>query len=118
MDINFPEEVPLLGFYYHYKHDPTGEINNYAYEVIGVGFHTEEDARPGEEHFLIYRPLYEKAGVYIASKKLGIPCFDNSPLSMWMEMVGEGDQTVPRFQKINDPHTITELDHFRDEMYS
>ena len=78
-----PKKVPELGFYYHYKHDPSGSVNNYAYEVVGVGFHTEDDAREGEEHFVIYRPLYE-ASVYKASKTFNIPCFDNRPLEMWM----------------------------------
>lgn len=51
--LKIPKKVPEVGFYYHYKHDPTGSVNNYAYEVVGVGFHTEDDAREGEEHFLI-----------------------------------------------------------------
>lgn len=33
--------MPEKGYYYHYKHDSEGEINNYAYEVIGVGLHSE-----------------------------------------------------------------------------
>jgi len=108
--------VPEPGFYYHYKHDPAGTVNNYAYEVIGVGFHTEDDARPGEEYFLVYRPLYE-AYVYKASKELGIPCFDNRPLEMWMEDVEKNGKTIPRFTRITDSKTITELMKIRDEMY-
>jgi len=38
--MNFPKNVPEKAFHYHYKHDPKGEVNNYAYEVIGVGIHT------------------------------------------------------------------------------
>lgn len=35
--------TPELGFYYHYKHDPTGAVNNYAYEILNIGHHTEID---------------------------------------------------------------------------
>jgi hypothetical protein len=116
MPLPMPERVPEAGFYYHYKHDPNGAVNNYAYEVLGVGFHTEDDTRPGEEHFLIYRPLYE-ASVYKASRELGVPCFDARPLKMWMENVEKDGQTTPRFRKIDDPAIIAELAKVRDEMY-
>jgi hypothetical protein len=54
-----PSKVPEKGFYYHYKHDSNGSINNYAYEVIGVGHHTEEE----NAHFVVYWPLYKEAFV-------------------------------------------------------
>ena len=117
MSLPMPKSVPKLGFYYHYKHDSSGPINNYAYEVLSVGFHTEDDARPGESHFLIYRPLYE-ASVYKASKELGIPCTDARPLEMWMENVTKEGKTFPRFQKITDEKTISILKAIRDKMYS
>ncbi|MBA3732984.1 DUF1653 domain-containing protein [Patescibacteria group bacterium] len=110
-----PKRVPELGFYYHYKHDPS-VVNDHAYEVIGIGFHTEDNAKPGEEHFLIYRPLYNQS-VYTASKELGIACFDNRPLEMWMEEVTKEGKTFPRFQKITDPEIITQLEKIRGEMY-
>jgi len=91
-------------------------LNDYAYEVIGVGFHTEDNARLGEEHFLMHRPLYE-ASVYKASKELGIPCFDNRPLEMWMEEVTKDEKNFPRFQKIKNPEIITQLEKIRGEMY-
>ncbi len=116
MTLPMPERVPEKGLYYHYKHDPEKSINNYAYEVLGVGFHTEDDARIGEEHFLVYRPLYE-AAVYIASQKLGIPCFDNRPLTMWMEDVEYKEEIVPRFRKITDPAIVVELERIREKMY-
>ncbi len=114
--LKIPEKVPEVGFYYHYKHDPSGEVNNYAYEVLGIGFHTEDDAREGEEHFLIYRPLYE-ASVYNASQELGTPCFDARPLAMWMGSVEKDGKTFPRFQKITDPKVISELEKIRADMY-
>ena len=116
MSLQMPQRVPELGFYYHYKHNPNESVNNYAYEVIGVGFHTEENARTGETHFLVYRPLYN-ASVYKASKELGIPCFDNRPLEMWMENVEKDGKKFPRFQKITDPMIILELQKIRGEMY-
>jgi len=115
--LQLPDQVPQQGFYYHYKHDPAGPVGNYAYEVIGIGFHTEDDARPGEEHFLIYRPLYD-AAVYEAAQSLGIPCFDNRPLTMWMGLVEKDGKTFPRFSKIEDPAVIAELEKIRAEMYS
>ena len=116
MSLPIPKRVPEPGFYYHYKHDLNGPVNNYAYEVVGVGFHTEDDTRTGEEHFLVYRPLYE-ASVYKASKELAIPCFDARPLEMWMEEVTKEGRTIPRFQKITDPVIIAELERVKKEMY-
>lgn len=117
MSLILPKRVPELGFYYHYKHDPSGSVNNYAYEVVGVGFHTEDDARPGEEHFVQYRPLYSDAAVYKASQELGVPCFDQRPLEMWMGNVEKGGLTIPRFAKITDPQVVTALEVVRRAMY-
>jgi len=111
-----PKRVPKMGFYYHYKHDPAGSVENYAYEVVGVGFHTEDNTLPGEEHFVVYRPLYESS-VYVCSKELGIPCFDNRPLEMWMEDVTKDGKTFPRFQMITDPAVIAELEKIKERMY-
>lgn len=116
MSLPMPKRVPEVGFYYHYKHDPSGSVNNYAYEVLGVGFHTEDNARAGEEHFVIYRPLYE-ASVCKASKELGVPCFDTRPLEMWMGNVTKDNPTTPRFTKITDEETLAKLREIRDEMY-
>ncbi len=112
-----PKQVPEIGFYYHYKHDTADVVNNYAYEVLSVGFHTESDVRPGEAHFVNYRPLYE-AAVYKASKELGVPCVDTRPLEMWMGSVEKEGETIPRFRKITDPEVIEALSKIRDEMYS
>ena len=29
-DVPPPEQCPEPGYYYHYKHDPNGPLNNYA----------------------------------------------------------------------------------------
>ena len=116
MSLPMPTHAPELGFYYHYKHDSSGAFNNYAYEVIGVGFHTEDETRPGEEHFVIYRPLYD-ATVYKAAKELGVSCFDARPLEMWMGDVTKDGKTFPRFTKITDPVVIVQLEKVLGEMY-
>ncbi len=100
------------GFYYHYKHDPQGSINNYAYEIMGVGHHTEDDCRPEDQHMIVYRPIYE-AFVYKNGKM-----FDLRPISMFTEPVTKDGKTFPRFQKITDPVVIAELVKIRDSMYN
>jgi hypothetical protein len=106
-----PANLPEKGFYYHYKHDPAGLVNNYAYEIIGIGHHTEDDCRPEDQYLMVYRPLYE-AFVYKAGK-----LFDVRPLSMWIENVTKDGKTFPRFSRIEDPLIITELEAIRAKMY-
>lgn len=109
--LKIPDKVPEKGFYHHYKHDPAGSVNNYAYEVMGVGHHTEDDCRPEDANLVVYRPLYESS-VYKAGK-----LFDIRPLEMFMESVTKDGKTFPRFQKITEPDVIAELTKIRDEMY-
>jgi hypothetical protein len=106
-----PAKVPEKGFYYHYKHDPNGPINNYAYEMIGVGHHSENDCRPEDTNMVVYLPLYE-AFVYKAGK-----LFDLRPLEMWMSTVTKEGKTVRRFQRITDPAVIAKLETIKNEMY-
>ncbi len=116
MSLPIPKRVPEAGFYYHYKHDPSKGVQDYAYEVMGVGFHTEDDVRDGEALFLIYRPLYN-ASVYLASKDLAIPCFDARPLEMWMGDVEKDGKVFPRFTKIIDAEVVEQLEKIKSEMY-
>jgi hypothetical protein len=113
MAIEVPKEVPEKGFYYHYKHDPDGPVNNYAYEVIGVGHHTEDDCLVRDMHLVVYRPLYEDAGVYKAGK-----LFDLRPLKMFMEYITKSGKTFPRFKKISDEEVIKELEAIKARMYA
>lgn len=113
MKIPKPEERPEKGFYYHYKHDEDIGVDDYAYEVLGVGCHTEEDCDPEDAFMVVYRPLYSSAMVYRAGK-----LFDVRPLQMFLEDVTKDGKTFPRFTKITDPAIITELTKIRDEMYS
>lgn len=104
-----PAQVPEPGFYYHYKHDANGPENGYAYEVMGVGHHTEEE----QTFMVVYRPLYDWALVY----KLG-KMFDLRPLEMFLEEVQKPEYTGPRFIKIEDQALIERLKAVRDEMYA
>lgn len=103
--------TPERGFYYHYKHDPAGEFNQYAYEVVGVAHHTEDDARPEDEFMVIYRPLYE-AFVYKLGKLL-----DARPLSMFMEEVEKDGMRIKRFTRITDMEVIEKLNAKKKELY-
>lgn len=109
--------IPQPGFYYHYKHDAKDQVNNCAYEVIGVGFHTELKESP-DGHFVTYRPLYPEAHVYQVHKKLGVPCFDIRPLDKWLEPAPSDGITIPRFRMITDKTIIKELTRIRNNMYS
>jgi hypothetical protein len=103
---------PKIGsFYYHYKHDPNGPINNYAYEVINFGHHTEIDGLD-ESAMVIYAPLYPEAGVYKAGRH-----FDVRPLAMFIEEVTKDSKTFPRFQEITDPQVIEKLTQIKEELY-
>jgi hypothetical protein len=112
MEFETPKEVPEKGFYYHYKHNPDGPVNNYAYEVIGVGHHAEDYATVEDMHMVIYRPLYEDAPAYKAGK-----LFYLRPLKMFMEYITKEGKTFPRFKKISDEDVIKELEDARKRMY-
>ena len=102
-----PSHLPKPGFYYHYKHDPEGPEEKYAYELLNVGLHTEE------RYFAaIYRPLYEDAYVYKQGRMYYV-----RPLGMFMETVTKEGREVPRFARITDPELIERLIKRRDQMY-
>jgi hypothetical protein len=101
MEINLPEP----GFYYHYKHDPEKDLNNYAYEVVSSARHTEE-----ENLLVLYRPLYETNWYKPAT-------YNARPLDMFVGEVEKDGKTFLRFTQITDPETITKLTEIRNEMY-
>ena len=102
------------GFYYHYKHDPVGAFNNYAYFIVAPGHHTEAEVSPPPPviNFQTYLPLYDSALVYRMGKFA-----DVRPLEMAMENVEYKGATVPRFKRIEDPDLIARLKTLRNEMY-
>jgi hypothetical protein len=113
-----PKKIPEKGYYYHYKHNPSLAVNNYAYEILGVGIHTEmghdnikNDCRPEDAHMVVYRPIYE-ASVYKAGK-----FFDIRPLEIFIEKVTKDRKTFPRFKKIVNKKIIAKLEKIKREMY-
>jgi len=99
-----PTQSLSKGFYYHYKHDPNGPFNNYAYEVLGVSRHTENRTLS-----MIYRPLYENTYLDVD--------YSNRPLDMALGTIERNGETINRFQKIEDEQLIEKLKEIRDEMY-
>jgi hypothetical protein len=114
--IEQPIEVPKRfnpnGYYYHYKHDPNGSINNYAYRIFGPGHHTEDNARAHEKFMQVYLPLYDTALVYKMGK-----FFDLRPNDMSVEEVEYNGHVVQRFAQITDPAIIAKLHEFYVSMY-
>ncbi|MEK7538356.1 MAG: DUF1653 domain-containing protein [Patescibacteria group bacterium] len=100
-----PTQVPANGFYYHYKHNQAGEINNYAYEVIGLGLHTEE-----RNYTVLYRPLYKNTFLAPAN-------YCARPYDMFIGTVEKDGKIIPRFQKILDPDIIGKLRIIKEGMY-
>jgi len=111
-DVPLPEELPEPGYYYHFKHDPNGRLNNYAYYIYGVGHHTEGDCRPEDAFMQVYRPLYEEAYAY---RNGGL--FDLRPLYMFYQPATWLGREVPRFTKITDPKVIAQLEAIKLRMY-
>lgn len=99
------------GFYYHYKHDPSGAINNYAYEVLNIAHHTEIDGLE-ESAMVVYQPLYSTAAVYQEGKH-----WDVRPLAMFAETVEKNGVTMNRFTRITDETVLEKLNRIRNEMY-
>ena len=106
-----PHQVPEKGFYYHYKHDPYGAVNNCAYEVLGVGVHSEDDGDPRNANMVVYIPIYDCP---LADQ---MHLFQLRPLTEWMGEVEIKGKNVPRFQKISDPDIIKQLVRQRGLIY-
>ena len=102
-----PENLPLSGFYYHNKHDAAGGVTDHAYEMLGVGYHTETG-----EYTVLYRPLYREAFSY-ENGLLGY----NRPLAMFTDTVVKEGVETPRFTGITDPEIMRQLSEARDQMY-
>lgn len=98
-------KIPEKGFYYHYKHDPGGELSNYAYEVVGISRNSED-----KTYGVLYVPLYENT--FLAPADYVV-----RPLEMFMENVEVDGVSVPRFRKITDPETIKALKDLQHHDY-
>lgn len=97
--------LPAPGFYQHYKHDPSGPLHNYMYEVVGWARNTED-----KTFTVLYRPLYENDWFEPAT-------YQSRPLDMFTEEVEKNGEQLPRFKLITDQVLISELIAARDRMY-
>lgn len=106
-------QKPILlvepGYYYHYKHDKDGIVNNYAYEVLNIGHHTE--MKGVKSLMVVYRPLYESF-VYKAGKHL-----DLKPLKMFLSPKIIKGKKVKRYTKITNHNVIAQLNDIKKQMY-
>lgn len=100
MTSSMSTDVPEPGFYYSYKHDPSGEVNNYAYEVRTTGTDTDSGSA-----FIVYRRLYEAPHVYVRL------------LSKWIEKAEKDGSKVSRYKKVTHPRAISQLSQIREQMY-
>lgn len=98
---HFPEK----GFYIHYKHDPSGPLNNYIYEVVGIGRNTED-----KTYTVLYRPVYENDWMTPAD-------LQSRPLDMFLDTVEKDGASIPRFDLITDMDKISELRQISGRMY-
>ena len=90
------------GFYYHFKHDPSKSVNNYAYWLIGTAKNSET-----EEVTVIYKPMY-------TNEWLGEVELMSRPIDMFMDTVEKPEYSGLRFRPIEDPEIIAKLTDIRD----
>lgn len=98
-------QIPKNGFYYHYKHDESKGFNDHAYEVVGIGQHSEDATK-----LVLYRPLYEASDIAPAT-------YFARPLEMFFEEVAVNKKLLPRFIKITDPELIAKLIEIKNQIY-
>ena len=112
-DVPPPDQRPEPGYYYHFKHDSDGPLNNYAYYIYDVAHHTEDDCRAEDAFMQLYRPLYENSYAYRNGS-----LFDLRPLYMFCKPATWKGREVPRLMKITDPAVIAELQAMKTRMYA
>jgi hypothetical protein len=98
-------QIPEPGFYYHYKHDPQKDFNNYTYGVIGIALHSED-----KSYLVMYRPLYNAEWLPPAQCSV-------RPLEMFFEEVEYQGKTLLRFTKITDQGIIEKLTEIKNQLY-
>ena len=89
-------EIMAGDFYYHYKHDTVGAVNNFAYVVIGTALETEL-----ENFLIIYKPLYPNEQKLFAR-----------PIELFTGTVTVDNVEIQRFSKITDQSIINQLKSF------
>lgn len=98
--------LPRKGFYIHYKHDPSGPLHNFMYEVVGIGRNTEDKSLT-----VLYRPMYKNDWMPPAD-------LQSRPLEMFLEEVKKDGIMIPRFKLIKESRLIAELEDVKQTMYS
>ncbi len=91
------------GYYYHFKHNPKGPVNNYAYKVIGISKHIET-----EEMLVIYKPLYKNDWLGEAE------VFARS-IDMFMDNISKPEYSGPRFKLIENLEIISKLNDISNQ---
>lgn len=109
--MKIPELNIEPGFYYHFKHDDSTSVNNFAYEVLSVGICTEDESNC-DGGMVIYRPLYENE-IYNSGKFCYLRTVGN-----WLESVSLNGKLSPRFVKVIDEKLISELTSIKTKMYN
>jgi hypothetical protein len=100
--IEFLSKTPKIGqYFYHYKHNHTKDINNYAYIIVGIALHSET-----EELLVAYKPLYKPNHLFDYGANFVV-----RPLEMFVEDVDNQEYNYkgPRFRLITDEKIIAEL---------
>jgi hypothetical protein len=95
------DSYPQKGFYKHYKHDPAGALNNYTYEVMGIGKNTEDNSE-----LVLYRPLYDSAWLKPAD-------YCARPVAMFTDTLEKEGKTIERFKLVTDPDEVARLEEVR-----
>lgn len=81
-DVPPPKELPEPGYYYHFKHDPNGPVNNYAYYIYGVAITLKMIAGPKT---LLFKYIARYTKSHMPTVTVGcstfVPCtcFTNRP---------------------------------------
>lgn len=109
MTLHIPKKIPERGFYYSYKHDPSGPIYNNAYYVSFVGFLSKKQ---GGDAQVVYWPLDKEAPVYKAVKGV-----DLKSIEEWFEEKEKDGIKVPGYELIADEEIIEKLVKIRNEMF-
>jgi hypothetical protein len=82
-DIPPPIKLPDPGYYYHFKHDPGGLLNNYAYYIYGVSATTLKMIAEPKTLSCKYTGLYTRRhmpiGTADSSTHVLCRCFLNRP---------------------------------------
>lgn len=95
-------KIVIGGFYTHYKRNPQGDWDNYLYQVLNIGHHTEiQDAN--ESSLVVYRPLYKSQfGTDWACR----------PLEMFMGYVDQDGIPMKRFTLVTDEWLLAMCNSF------